>query len=97
MNLTFIQRIENLRINSTKCDQDAAFWNKTAPLWNKMTMCLQANIAEPSTGGESELSIPKVYAEEKTQRHLFDLTDDSRPPSLMQQIMMNGIVLLLFI
>jgi len=90
MNLTFIQRIEHLRINSTKCEKDAAFWNKTAPLWNKMTACLQANIIETPTGGESELSVPKEYVEEKTRRYLFDLTDDSRPPSLMQQIMMNG-------
>ncbi|CAI6374973.1 unnamed protein product [Macrosiphum euphorbiae] len=94
MNLTFIQRIENLRINSTKCVQDAAFWNKTAPLWNKMTICLQTNITEPSTACESELSVPKAYAEEKARRYLFDLTDDNRSPSLMQQIMMNGIVLL---
>ncbi|XP_003246494.1 uncharacterized protein LOC100572868 [Acyrthosiphon pisum] len=91
MNLTFIQRIENLRINSTKCVQDAAFWNKTAPLWNKMTMCLQANIAEASMASESELSVPKEYAEEKARRYLFDLTDDTRPPSLMQQIMMNDV------
>ncbi|KAL5238975.1 hypothetical protein ACI65C_006385 [Semiaphis heraclei] len=91
LNLTFIQRIENLRINSTKCNQDAAFWNKTAPLWNKMTKCLQANIAEASMVSKSELSVPKVYLEEKTRRYLFDLTDDSRPPSLMQQIMMNDV------
>eukprot|EP00102_Acyrthosiphon_pisum_P014691 XP_008184870.1 PREDICTED: uncharacterized protein LOC100569811 isoform X2 [Acyrthosiphon pisum] len=91
MNLTFIQRIENLRINSTKCAQDAAFWNKTAPLWNKMTACLQANITETPTGGESELSVPKEYAEEKTRRYLFDLMDDSQPPSLMQTIMMNDV------
>ncbi|CAI6374974.1 unnamed protein product [Macrosiphum euphorbiae] len=91
MNLTFIQRIENLRINSTKCVQDAAFWNKTAPLWNKMTICLQTNITEPSTACESELSVPKAYAEEKARRYLFDLTDDNRSPSLMQQIMMNDV------
>jgi len=58
MNLTFIQRIEHLRIKSSKCEQGAAFWNKTAPLWNKMTACLQANIIETPTGGESELSVP---------------------------------------
>ncbi|XP_022178961.1 uncharacterized protein LOC111039677, partial [Myzus persicae] len=91
MNLTLIQRIENLRINSTKCEQDAAFWNKTAPLWNKMTKCLQDNIAEASTGLESELSVPKVYLEEKTRRSLLALTNDEHPPSLMQQIMMNDV------
>jgi len=97
MNLMFIQRIENLRIKSSKCEKDLAFWNKTAPLWNKMTECLQASIIETPTGGESELSVPKAYAEEKARRNLFDLTDDSRPPSLMQNIMMNGSVLLILI
>ncbi|CAI6374780.1 unnamed protein product [Macrosiphum euphorbiae] len=91
MNLTFIQRIENLRIKSTKCEQDAAFWSKTAPLWNKMTGCLRANITETSVGGEPELSIPKEYEAEKTRRYLFDLMDDSKPPSLMQTIMMNDV------
>ncbi|XP_025191720.1 uncharacterized protein LOC112591971 [Melanaphis sacchari] len=86
---TFIERIQNLRMSSNKCNQYAEFWEKTAPLWDKMTLCLQAN--DTGTLAVSKSSFNEEYAEEKTRQQHYDLVDESRPPTLVQEIMMNDV------
>lgn len=91
---TYIERIQNLRMSSSKCHQYTEFWEKTAPLWDKMTVCLQASNAE--TSAVSGSSINKEFAEEQTRRQRTDLVDEGRPPTLVQEIMMNGIFIIYY-
>lgn len=75
-------------MSSSKCHQYTDFWEKTAPLWDKMTVCLRASNA--ATSAVSGPSINKEYAVEQTRRQQCDLVDEKRPPTLVQEIMMNG-------
>ncbi|CAH1731101.1 unnamed protein product [Aphis gossypii] len=86
---TYIERIQNLRMSSSKCHQYTEFWEKTAPLWDKMTVCLQASNA--ATSAVSETSTNKEFTEENTRRQQCDLVDEGRPPTLVQEIMMNDV------
>jgi len=53
----FIQRIEKIKANFSTCQQGAEFWDKTEPLWNKMTQCVDGE----SITASSEFDLYKNY------------------------------------
>lgn len=85
-----LDRMEKLRKNFNTCEQGAAFWKNTGPLWNQMTQCLLADDSGTAADGGSESSALKMNADETNQRYQYNLTEESRPPMMVQQIMMNG-------
>ncbi|XP_028044449.1 uncharacterized protein LOC113559706 [Rhopalosiphum maidis] len=86
---TFLERIQNLRMSFNKCNQYAEFWEKTAPLWDKMAVCLQtSDVATPAV---SSSYVNNEYADETTRREHGELVENNRPPTLVQEIMMNDV------
>jgi len=61
-----------------------------------MTVCLlqASNAATPEVSGSS---INKEYAEEQTRRQHGNLVDENRPPTLVQEVMMNGIFIIIIV
>lgn len=86
-----IERMEKLKMNFSSCEQGKAFWNKTQPLWNKMTHCLEnllTNIESKESG-----PISKAY-QEQVEIIQESMKVKAEPMSLlMQKIMLNGMSL----
>ncbi|VVC36556.1 Hypothetical protein CINCED_3A005674 [Cinara cedri] len=81
-----LDRIEKLKTNFATCKQGEMFWNKTAPLWNRMTQCLE----EETLLEESVEWAPREYRGNESEVMMVNATD-VQGPTLMQQIMLNNV------